>query len=425
MTVPVLVVFLATSLISLGRIVVTNRNALSDLVWAEDGLFPLCIDAHGYLPCLTDQYEGYFLFLSRTLAVPVSFFPLSSWPLVTNILAALSFGALSSLIAWLLLRAQFSRTVAVGSAIGAVLLPIVGLETINTAGSAYMLLLIAATIATSFTFSPPLRRFIVPALLFVSALTIPSSLVLALPIVAAPLIHKGTGWTAALRNLATLGAGLFIQFAFILTAPNPRPVAISLQSMTNWVEQYPKALLSFMPNVAELDEWGQLSVSFYENSLWVGFATLIAYGAITVVLLAQSNRQLRGAGLLSLTGFLMGLIPAISGYPINRYFVIPVVTLFIAILIWLGTTFQNKRAFLPTVIVAALFVLWIPSFGASPTRSDASPRWGDVLPPIQAQCASDGAGIATFTFTPNWPFSNADFRGPTSNNVPCQMVNSN
>ena len=85
-------VALAGAVISVSRILVTNSAALSELVWAEDGLFPLCINSYGYFSCLIDPFAGYLLFLSRTLALPVSFFPLSNWPLVTNLVAAIAIG---------------------------------------------------------------------------------------------------------------------------------------------------------------------------------------------------------------------------------------------------------------------------------------------------------------------------------------------
>ncbi|MDI1290978.1 MAG: hypothetical protein PSX37_13635, partial [bacterium] len=65
-------------LTSLSRILVANNNALSDLVWAEDGLFAQCVKMHGPISCTAEPYAGYVLGLPRLAAVPVSFFSLDS-----------------------------------------------------------------------------------------------------------------------------------------------------------------------------------------------------------------------------------------------------------------------------------------------------------------------------------------------------------
>ena len=405
------------------RILASNRDALSNLVWAEDGLFPLCIQANGYLQCLFDPYEGYFLFLSRTLALPVSLFPQEQWPLVTNIVGAVSFGFFSALITWLLLRAQVSRIVAIGSGIAAVMLPIVGLETINTAGSAYMLLLVAAAVLVSFQFTPRLPIYVSPLILFISAITIPSAVVLLLPLAVAWFTHRQRqDRKRTLLSVAALGLGLVIQFFVMMSAQNMRSVEITSESVREWVLQYPAAILATLPSVVGLDEIGQLEVSIYDPSFVIGVLALVLVGGFTVYLLSRRNEQLRGAGWLIVTGFLVGAIPAISNYPINRYFVVPMITLVIAFFIWLGVVFAGKYSPVALIIIVLILLVWIPDFGASKTRSEATPTWESMLVPVQEQCSLDPNSTAIFVFTPNWPFADADFKGPTSNSVKCAVV---
>ena len=119
-----LLVGVVASAISLGRLYSADQELLAELVWAEDGLFPLCVANHGYWDCLWDPYAGYLLFLSRTLAVPVAYTPLDSWPLTTNLVAAFASGALSVLIFWLLIRIPIPRLAAAFSALVPVMLPI-------------------------------------------------------------------------------------------------------------------------------------------------------------------------------------------------------------------------------------------------------------------------------------------------------------
>lgn len=421
--VPVLIVFVLASLISLLRILVSNKDALSNLVWAEDGLFPLCIQAHGYFQCLFDPYEGYFLFLSRTLALPVSLFSQEQWPLVTNAVAAVSFGFLSALITWLLLRAQFSRTVAIGSGIAAVMLPIVGLETINTAGSAYMLLLVAGAVAVSFRFTPRLPIYVSPLILFVTAITIPSAIVLLLPLGAAWFTQrerqerKGT-----LLSVTALSLGLIIQFSIMLSAQNRRSVEITIESVREWVLQYPAALLSTLPIEVQLDGSGQLNVPIYRPSFTIGAFVLLVVGGFAVYLLTRRSGQLRGAGWLIVSGFLVGTIPAISNYSNNRYFVVPVITFITAFFIWWASAVGRKYSSVTLITIVVILGAWIPNFGASKIRTVAAPIWGDMLVQVQEQCRLDQNSTAIYIFSPNWPFADADFKGPTSNTVGCAVV---
>ena len=41
--------------LSVLRVMAENSSALSTLVWAEDGLFPLCSRVHGPLACLVSN----------------------------------------------------------------------------------------------------------------------------------------------------------------------------------------------------------------------------------------------------------------------------------------------------------------------------------------------------------------------------------
>ena len=147
-------------------------------------------------------------------------------------MGAPSFGFFSALNTWLLLPAQVSRIVAIGSGIAAVMLPIVGLETINTAGSAYMLLLVAAAVLVSFQFTPRLTIYVSLLILFVSAITIPSAVVLLLPLVVAWFTHsQRQDRKQTLLSVAALGLGLVIQFSVMMSAQSMRSVEITSESL--------------------------------------------------------------------------------------------------------------------------------------------------------------------------------------------------
>lgn len=71
---PAMIVGLVALGVSLLRLWLGNHEALTQVLWAEDGLFPLCIEKAGFLKCLVDPFAGYLLLLPRLLAGVVRFF---------------------------------------------------------------------------------------------------------------------------------------------------------------------------------------------------------------------------------------------------------------------------------------------------------------------------------------------------------------
>ncbi len=414
-------VALAGAGISLSRILVTNSGALSELVWAEDGLFPLCINSYGYFPCLVDPFAGYLLFLSRTLAWPVSLFPLSDWPLATNLVAAIAIGLGSGFITWLLIRANVSRAAAVVAGLIPVSIPIVGFEAVNSSGSAYMIMLIIAAILVSFRFFPSLPVCITPLFLLMSSLTIPSSAVLAIPLVFFLLTEKENR-RRYLTNLFFLGIGLLVQFIVVITAENSRPIAITFDSLTQWVSQIPVAIATLAPAITKLSGSGLIESDLVSPNSLLGAGILVILVMAAVFLNAKGSRKQAAAGWLICVGFLMGLIPALAGYSNNRYFVIPLAVLLIGILVIADSVIHKRNAIVFTFVGVFLAVLWLPAFSASDFRSQARPAWEPMLQGVVEGCESNTSGTGAIVFSPEWPFSDAIFLGPTSNIIDCTQI---
>ena len=398
-----------------------NPAALSDLVWAEDGLFPLCIQNYGYFSCLTDPFAGYLLFLSRTLAWPVSLFPVSTWPTVTNVVSAAAIGLGCGFITWLLVRANVSRAAAALAGVIPVLIPIVGFEAVNASGSAYMILLIIAAILVSFSFTPQLPIFVAPMFLLISALTIPSSFVLALPIfffvITQPSMRR-----RQILNLTFLGIGLAFQLTVIVTAENSRAVAITIESLTQWVSHIPVAAATLIPLDTQLAGSGMIESTRVPPNQFVGFIFLAAVIAIVSLLVLKGTARQTSSGLLIMVGILMGLVPAITGYSNNRYFVIPLVAILIAVVIIFDSLFKSRRNLMIAPLAAVLVLLWVSGFDASEFRSEARPPWAEMLASIEDGCRANPSGDTQVTFSPDWPFSGAIFLGPTSNLVSCEQL---
>ena len=67
-----------SSVMSLARVFTTQSSAIESLLFAEDGIFPLCVAKADAWTCLLDPYAGYLIFLPRLLAIPISGFPIKS-----------------------------------------------------------------------------------------------------------------------------------------------------------------------------------------------------------------------------------------------------------------------------------------------------------------------------------------------------------
>lgn len=414
-------VALVAGAVSLSRLLVENSNALSNLVWAEDGLFPLCIKSQGYFSCLVDPFAGYFLFLSRTLALPVVIFDMSMWPLITNLVAAISIGLGVGLIYWLLVRAGVGEIASAIAGLTAVFLPIVGFEAINASGSAYMVLLIAAAISVSFNFNPPLRVWVVPLVLLITSLTIPSSIVLLLPLLFRALLDRASRHRRVAEILA-LSLGLGVQATTALAAENARQIEVTFSSLGEWISQLPVALGTLLPGLVTLSDSGSLDSETVNTNLIFGLLFLFLLAMAVVILLRTRKNSYVGSAWVLTTGFLMGLIPALAGYSNNRYFVVPLIASMVALIVVLDSIISWHRKLIMSLIGIAGLVLWLPNYGASAIRSNAMPPWDQMFSDVLSGCESEPNSNARLVFTPDWPFADAVFLGPTTNIVSCSLL---
>lgn len=408
------------SVLSIARILITNPSALSTLVWAEDGLFPLCVTQHGYLSCLVDPFAGYFLFLSRTLAVPVSWAPIDMWPLATNVVAALSIGALAALIAWVAERSGWSRSFAAVTAMVPVVIPIAGFEAVNAAGSAYMLVLIAASMMVSLPAGRKVPVWVLPILLLVTSLTIPSSVLLLVPLTFTMLTHPRE-WTRYAVSALALMAGICVQLVTTLTTDNPRPVAISSASLEGWVQGLPIALRTLWPGGVVLGPTGVLE-GWATPSRGVSWLLLSALILVAVILIITGQRsqdpRLSGLGLLIGSGLALGAGPAIAGFANNRYYVVTIAILVMSTVLGAGVLIRKYHVLATLGVVTLLVVVWAPGFAAGSYRSNASPEWPAMLD-IARQGCETGLSEVPLKFSPNWPFEDAVFTGVTSQMLSC------
>lgn len=405
-----------TALISLARLVTTRSDALDSVLFAEDGIFPLCVRKADALTCLFDPYAGYFIFLPRVLAVPVASFPLESWALVANITAGVSAGVLGMICFVSLVRWGLSPLWSTLVALVPVAAPIVGFEAINVYASIYMPLMFTMTIVLV-TWTPERRPWF-PALgALLTALTIPSAVVLLIPL-AVIFLRK----TISLRSAVIVGAGLALGLAAQLvvstTADNPRQIAVSIQSLRGWVDSVPMALTTVWPGLAfgPAPVFDMFTTPVQTGTGWLVIGFMLA-GAVW--LLTRPSGVAVAVGSMILVGMLAGAIPTVIGYVNNRYFVIPVLLWIAAALIALGTAPWRRPTIVWAVTAAVLVFAWWPAFAASSWRATASPSWEVEAARVSDTCRSDPGAVVDVLFTPEWPMPHIQVFEPTTGRVPC------
>ena len=428
----VLLVGIASGLISLGRLTLAQPQAVSEVLWAEDGLFPLCIHKADFYTCLADPFAGYLLFLPRVFAWPVSLLPIESWALATNLIAAIFAGGVSAAVFGILVRANIGWFAAGVSALLATAAPMVGLEAINAVGSVYLLLLFVLTVAVAFP-SARVRSglgfgWIAIAILgLVTALTIPTTVVVAVLVLFQALTRR-LSVKVAVTWIVAMGIGLLAQAWVVLTAEARRPISLGWESLNSWADAIPISILTYWPGLS-IGEYG-----FFDNFTlapisWTGWLfalALLGLGVITLVRgvrSGDSGNRLIGIGLLVLAGLGLGLIPTAIGFANNRYFVVPLLLWGTALLVALDPWLRRARAWVLALIVVVTLVVWWPAMPASTFRSTPAPPWTEEVARVKAACKAAPDALERPIFSPFWPPNWGDgLTEPTHPNLPCTIV---
>ena len=420
------VVALIAGTVSLTRILVVNPQALAGLLWAEDGLFPLCVRKAGLLTCLVDPFAGYFLFLPRMVAGFTALFPISWWPLIANATAALLAAVIAAWVMLVLRRAGCSFWFGALVAILPVLTPMVGYETIGAIGSIYLPLLFAATITVAFPQKGRAFTVLAAVLLLLTVLTLPTAVILVLPILGQA--HAGRIRKQAAGLLAgVLIVGAAIQLGFGLFSEHRRQLSATTSTFFFWVENLPTYLAQFAPGLV-----------IPEATLFVPFPITVArlLGAITVavvvavslwLLISRRGSKAFGVATLLVMGLALSAIPVILGNPNNRYYAVTMVLwaaagLLVVDMLVVRLRGNWQRGWATAAIVVALVVLWIPGYPAASWRAMAGPNWQDEIARAAQVCAVDQNAVVNFMMTPNWPAPGIPVYEPTTGLIRCDAV---
>ena len=360
---PILVGVLA-GVASLSRLLIAAPDALQQMVWAEDGLFPLCVRKVGFIACLSDSFAGYLLTVPRVIAGGVAQLPLPSWPLATNLIAAVLVGLVSA-FTYVILRSgpdpvsvPFSMLVALLPATA----PIMGFETLGVIASVYTPLLFLTGLAIAMP-SPQARgwRWLVAVGFLLCALTIPSAIALVIGIAIqrwARRISVKDAWVLG----SALVIGLALQGLVILTADEQRSIAPTLGALGQLGDALPNALLTLIPGITI----GPATVLDFAVTPAPGLGLVLALALIiggTALVLRHRTPTSTAIGLLLLTGIVVLAVPTLTGYPNNRYFAAPVLLWAAAGLLALNSLLQSRaastRRLVTAGLVLAMVYLWL------------------------------------------------------------------
>lgn len=410
---------LAAAILSLSRILLVNHSALSDLLWAEDGLFPLCVRKVGFLACLADPFAGYALGVPRTLAGIVALFPMGSWPLVAQLLAAATTGALSAVAFWSLSRVLRSTALAILISLLPVILPIVGQEVTTTIGSIYIPMVVTASYLTAFPIRTRAGQVTTAILLALTVLTIPTAVFLLIPIALAAWSRSITRRCALVWS-AILGAGLVLQVLALLSSRGQREGAVSVASALAWVDGLTSQLLTNIPfmNLPESVVNFSFPISLARLS---ALAILLGVGVISVFLIRSRTELPSGIAGILIVGLLLSAAPVIAGVPNPRYYVLTVILLTAGALIGIDRLLPRRSSTIGVVLVCAIAaLLWVPHLPAAKWRATADPKWAAELDQGRKKCSTSES--VSLLFSPHWPESGLRLSEPTTPTIACDVL---
>jgi len=288
-----------------------------------------------------------------------------------------------------------------------VLLPITGIEVIGVVGSLYIPLLIASAVLVVAVPRASGWHPAVPILLLITALTIPTAVVL-VPFIALNWMWRRIASRVAILWLAALCVGLLAQATVVVLAPDRRDMDVSVTSMGTWVRALLNSVFSLVPGLSigdvSLTEFTVLRPFPYLAWILVG---LLAIAGMLGVAHGRNSLSTSITAQLALLALLISLIPSLSGTFSYRYFVAPVTLLVIALLILTDKRLGQQSLIKVTIGSVLLGMLWLTSFPASDLRSTPAPAWSVELGRAGALCQSGPGSQVNMTLTPVWPPKNA------------------
>lgn len=393
-----LLVGVAGCVMSLLRIVVPNRSALQTVLWAEDGLFPLCVRNNGMTTCLLEPYGGSMHFLPKMLAGIVAMTPLQVWPLAANLLAGALAGFICGLVYLLTIRAKCSRALALALSMTPVLHASVGAESINSYGNSYVLVAYLFCVV-----------YLIPQILtittewflwiftLVSVLTLPS-LVLVVPIAVLADAKRIVPKRRWILSFSAMFAAVLVQLRVITQSTNARSPGFSRSSLGNWLVHVPEKVVESLLGEGRASK-EVLRVSTLNTIQFAGAAVLL-FSLLCLLVIYKKSRWSPAAAMM-LSGLVLSAVPSVLFFPVSRYFVwlqlLVVASINYVLLSW------SRIRILNAVLVLTVFLPSVGGFPAREFRVSTEYRWDDSLTSARDDCEETDGLVAEVLFAPGWP----------------------
>jgi len=386
------------SLISLCRIMTGSESAISTILWAEDGLFPLCIRNNGFVSCLLDPYGGSLHLPPRLLATIVAPVSISYWPLVANLLAGILAGTVGGMIYLILRRAEYTWPLATSLAVVPVLHHSLSQESINAYSNSYIpiayLFVIVYLVPRVLNLFRPITLWTFTVF---GILTLPS-LIAVVPMA----VLIGRARQVGTRKYFAIGTAVLIgvatQSIWVMRSQRNRVPGINRATIGNWAVRIPEKMVEAIIGAGSTSR-EILRLSTVHTWLFAGIALFLLFAICIFGVFDREPRRTAAAFVLS--GLTLSAIPSVMYVPVYRYFIWFQI-LVVAALVFATLTSTRHPSFKLLVLVA-LLPSTVSGLPAKPSRVSMAYSWTSSLTAAREECRDPGQIDAEILFAPDWP----------------------
>ena len=390
----------ATFSTSLIRVLLTNPQTITDTVWAEDGLFPLCLVDFPLLSCTFEPYAGYLNLAPRVLAIPVAILPLEFWPVAIACISSAALAAIATFVYVLLRQRSATIPTAIFCALVPVLLPTVGFEVIATNASISWALTYAGAIALVTPWTSKVGTYLTACVVFLASSSTP--LALALIPLAIINFYRQSGLNKGPKFIiGALMTGLALQLLTILRARQISTADRDISFSNEFGEKYLSGFRTVLLDIAGISPSSGNS-SFGSGTEVLFLVLLVAIVGALIYLVRRRNFWLHASGLLGLTALLILCFVGFTSYANNRYLLLPTALLAASLTLTLNSLRGLARSILSIGVPILLLMLWLPQFPASGFRTGNSNGWAKELSNLSNECAGDTQKTVSVELTPYW-----------------------
>lgn len=400
------------------RLWVRSPDALTEQLWAQDGLFVLCSRKVGPIACSVDSFQGSYSFGTKILAGIASALPITAWPLSSLAVTAVLFGGCAA-ATFHFSSPRVGRSFAFLLALIPALAPALRLDMVATLSATWLPLIYALLLWG--TVAPPRRgaTATIITVVAVAGLTTPLAVVFVLPLAWAAITGQIQRRTAVtLGAVATVASILNLQLGQRLFFPH-----VASDGATSAIDRISSAVtLSIERSGAGPSQTNEQASEFWTSvpTALVVIVTMILIAAALWAAVTRPTSRVGAAGVLTLSGFAALLVSTfVLGGP-SAGALLFAALLPAAVVVAVSSLPGPWRVVGLAVTAVLLAALWAAGFTASEFRATVSPSWATVLEGGRTVCTANPGAVVNLAMSPDWPqFPLPD---PTSPTVTCQEV---